>query len=277
MDQESKNCVLLLVEDNPADADLVRALLESDRQKQYDFMHVTHLAQAMDRLRDEQIDVMLLDLRLPDTSGVDTVRTVKLASRSVPIIVLTGSDEDSVGQDCIDAGAQDFLRKDEMRPLILRKAIDFALSRQREADRRQADETLTAFRSMSSESSGTMITAMLAGTGPLREREPEFFNEISHEYNGILRSYFDHVRGKLEKPRMEMESLITRLGENGAGPRDLIDVHVRALDELVMLMDNDYGTYITVEGRLLALELMGILVEFYRVGTRRRGFDGGLS
>ncbi|MCB1217849.1 response regulator [bacterium] len=277
MDQESKNCVLLLVEDNPADADLVRALLESDRQKHYQFMHVTHLAQAMDRLRDEQIDVMLLDLRLPDTSGVETVKTVKLASRTVPIIVLTGSDEESVGLDCIDAGAQDFLRKDEMRPLILRKAIEFALSRQREADRRQADETMSAFRSMSSESSSTMITAMLAGTGPLREREPELFNEISLEYNGILRDYFDHVRGKLEKPRDAMESLVTRLGENGAGPRDLIDVHVRALDELVMLMDSDYGTYITVEGRLLALELMGILVEFYRVGTRRRGFDGGLS
>ena len=66
-----------------------------------------------------------------------------------------------------------------------------------------------------------------------------------------------------------MEKLITQLGDAGGGPRDLLDVHLASLDQLIGKENPAKSQAFAVEGRLLALEMMGLLVDFYRVGQRR--------
>jgi two-component system, cell cycle sensor histidine kinase and response regulator CckA len=129
---EIRNFVLLLVEDDDGDADLVRELLEHVDQVAYEVVHVRTLREALATLPARPVDVVLLDLRLADADGVDAVRAVRAAAGSVPIVVLTGADEDDLAFDCLEAGAQDFLLKSELRGLTLRRSIHYAISRLRE-------------------------------------------------------------------------------------------------------------------------------------------------
>lgn len=129
---EIRNFVLLLVEDDDGDADLVRELLDHIDQVSYEVVHVRTLRETLATLPSRQIDVVLLDLRLEDAEGLEAVRKVRAAAEEVPIVVLTGADDDSMAFDCLEAGAQDYLLKAEIRGLTLRRSIHYAISRLRE-------------------------------------------------------------------------------------------------------------------------------------------------
>jgi two-component system cell cycle sensor histidine kinase/response regulator CckA len=126
--------VLLLVEDNPADAELVGEMLDwPGAPAPYVMRHVTRLSEAEQILRTTSIDVVLLDLRLPDAAGVECVHALLAISRATPIIVLSGLSDETLALTCIDAGAQDYLNKEELRPALLRRTIDRSMTRMKEA------------------------------------------------------------------------------------------------------------------------------------------------
>src|ERR1041384_3062615 len=87
---------ILLVEDNPGDARLLREALKDVANYHFDLEHVERLSQALERLRREPFDVVLLDLSLPDGQGLDSLTPVRDAAPSVPILVLTGLDDEEV-------------------------------------------------------------------------------------------------------------------------------------------------------------------------------------
>jgi CheY-like chemotaxis protein len=261
--------VLLLVEDNPGDADLVREMLEVAAEGQFQVHHVTRLNEAIDKLKTAEVDVVLLDLRLPDGSGVQSVESVRSVAGEVPIVVLTGTDDEKLALSCIDAGAQDFLFKGEVRPVALRRAIGYAITRLREAQLRELQDTLERYRELTG-GARTSVTASLAGMGALRQRLPAEFTDCVGLYRRLVDDYLEQLVLRRPKPRHEMERLATVLGDAGAGPRDLLDVHVSALDEAVKGKDGERSRSLAVEGRLLALEMMGLLLDYYRMGLRRR-------
>ena len=84
---------ILLVEDNPGDALLVRVLLEEAGTDRFDVKDVGRLGEAIERLAEEDFSVVLLDLSLPDSQGLDTVEQVRTAAPRAPIVVLSGLDE----------------------------------------------------------------------------------------------------------------------------------------------------------------------------------------
>jgi len=134
---------ILLVEDNPGDADLIQDLLsESTRLPAIRVIHVVSLSAAMAVLRSLPVEAVLLDLRLPDGSGVQCVDTVRAEAHDVPIVVLTGLDDDELAMSCIAAGAQDYLSKLEVRSRTLIRAIDHAVARAREVLERRRSERL---------------------------------------------------------------------------------------------------------------------------------------
>src|SRR5690606_33347448 len=100
---------ILLVEDNPGDARLLRELLRESGSLKFDLAHVDRLSEARERLAVEPADVVLLDLSLPDAHGLDSVRGMLEAAPGTPIIVLTGLDDDATAVQAVQAGAQDFL------------------------------------------------------------------------------------------------------------------------------------------------------------------------
>jgi signal transduction histidine kinase len=134
---------ILLVEDNPGDAVYIQDLLtEGPSSPPVLVTHVLSLSEAIAVLRrQDPFEVVLLDLRLPDGSGVECVDAVRARARDVPIVVLTGLDDDELAISCIAAGAQDYLSKQEVRSRSLSRAIDHAVARVREvAASRRAQE-----------------------------------------------------------------------------------------------------------------------------------------
>lgn len=146
---------ILLIEDNPGDARLVEELLAetADRSESTggsddgrpNVRHADRLADGLGRLDTEPVDVVLLDLGLPDSTGLETLETVRGHSRGIPIVVLTGLDDETVGDRAVQRGAQEYLVKDELTPPLLRRSLRHAI------DRKRFDRTRTALHRASRE------------------------------------------------------------------------------------------------------------------------------
>ena len=122
---------ILLVEDNHADRELVLELLAEYQQHRIAIRHASTLAEAKAALADDGADCILLDLGLPDSYGMETVREVRAAAQDVPIVVLTGLDDEEVGVAALQEGAQDFLAKGWMSGPALVRSIRYAEERNR--------------------------------------------------------------------------------------------------------------------------------------------------
>jgi PAS domain S-box-containing protein len=127
---------VLLVEDNPADVDLVREALHEVALVRFFVESAARLSDALARLEAGGIDLVLLDLGLPDSQGLDTFRTLQDAAPNVPVIVLTGNVDQSIGLGAVSEGAQDYLVKGEVTGNSLARSARHAIAR------RRADEAL---------------------------------------------------------------------------------------------------------------------------------------
>ena len=269
---------VLLVEDNVAEAELYRDYLgDSAAPNGITVTHDTRLGAALARFAAglPEFDVVLLDLSLPDAQGVDTIGQLRARTEHTPIVVLTGAPDHSMAMECIDAGATDYLLKSEVRPHTLRRAIGYAQTRRREAELRELRRVIERLRGLTSRDLEAPVTALMAGMGPLAARQPTVYAELFAGYRALLEQYLRYLVFHHPKPQDEMERFATTLGDQEAGPRDLLDLHVSALEEGSGLVGARQRHAEIVEGRLLALELMGLLVDYYRSGHRRRFHPGG--
>jgi signal transduction histidine kinase/DNA-binding response OmpR family regulator len=124
---------VLLVEDNPGDADLVRFALEEGAEAgAFELDHVARLSVALARVAESTPDVILLDLSLPDASGLDGLRRLNEAAPDIPVVVLTGSSSGEIGSTAIQGGAQDYLIKGTDAALVPR-ALRYAIERHERA------------------------------------------------------------------------------------------------------------------------------------------------
>src|SRR5437870_2391463 len=102
---------ILLVEDNAGDARLLREVLRDAGTAPFELDHVERLQDALRALREAHFDVVLLDLSLPDAQGLDTLTQTHENAPDMPIIVLTGNDDETLGLQAVKTGAQDYLIK----------------------------------------------------------------------------------------------------------------------------------------------------------------------
>jgi signal transduction histidine kinase/ActR/RegA family two-component response regulator len=124
---------LLLVEDNPGDAGLVRAALGeiSTPDDEFQSVHAVRLGQAFEYAAETSFDLILLDLSLPDAKGLDTVTRMTAAAPSVPIVVMTGMNDQSVAIEAMRMGAQDYLVKGQVDEAMLGRTIRYAIERKK--------------------------------------------------------------------------------------------------------------------------------------------------
>ena len=122
---------ILLVEDNPGDARLLRELLREAPSLRFELMQVDRLSDARRRMEQEGGDVILLDLSLPDAHGLETVTGMLEVAGDAPIIVLTGLDDETTALKAVQAGAQDYLVKGNVDGALLGRAIRYAVERKR--------------------------------------------------------------------------------------------------------------------------------------------------
>ncbi|MFC7138744.1 bacterio-opsin activator domain-containing protein [Halosimplex aquaticum] len=132
---------VLLIEDNPGDVRLVEELLDgaTDGSRTAtdesglrigELRHADTLDEGL-RALDETTDVVLLDLGLPDSTGIDTLEAVRDRSRAVAIVVLTGLSDEATGARAVQQGAQEYLVKDELTPPLLGRALRHAIERKK--------------------------------------------------------------------------------------------------------------------------------------------------
>lgn len=128
---------VLLVEDDPGDALLVEELV-ADAEPGMRLGWVRTLAEAADRLRVEVPDCVLLDLHLPDAQGLEALAEIRLHNDQVPVVVMTGLDQERAGLAALASGAQDYLVKGRVEPELFTRAVRYAIQR-KQAERTSAD------------------------------------------------------------------------------------------------------------------------------------------
>ena len=126
----SERLRILLIEDNPGDADLIRELL-TEEDMAVSIECTSRLATALERVRQDRFDVILLDLGLPDSSGLGTLLAMRQQAADVPIVVLTGNNDERMGLAAIQDGAQDYFVKGQVRGNMLMHAVQYAIERKR--------------------------------------------------------------------------------------------------------------------------------------------------
>jgi two-component system, NarL family, sensor histidine kinase UhpB len=122
---------VLLIEDNPGDARLVEAALSEVVKPRFSLRHADRLSTGLLDLAAERVDVILLDLGLPDSQGMETLEAVRTFARRTPVVVLSGSQDEQVALEAVQASAQDFIVKAHADSYILARSLCYAIERKR--------------------------------------------------------------------------------------------------------------------------------------------------
>lgn len=219
---------VLLVEDSRTSVLLVQTLLQDDPHETFDLHVEGTLGGGVARLQREHFDLILLDLTLPDSSGLATVDAMFKAAKGVGIVVLTSISDEEMGLAALRHGAQDFLVKDETYRRVLLRAVKYARQRS-EAEReiREAKElaefatrSKSSFIANLSHELRTPLNAvigfsemMLEGmTGAMGDKQREYTNDI-HKSGRYLLGLIGTVLdiSKIEANKLELHNGIVDL------------------------------------------------------------------
>jgi signal transduction histidine kinase len=193
---------ILLIEDNAGDARLIAALLEDAAAfgLQAELVAVDKLAAGVERLRAGGIDLVLLDLGLPESSGLETVQRLRTAvPRLPPLVVMSGLNDEDVAVQALQSGAQDYLVKGRVEPSALARTIRYAIGRHR------AEEVLKNELERSRE---------LADERAIRRRaegESESLRRLLDEREQLLRLLAHEVRQPLHNAAAALQSALNTL------------------------------------------------------------------
>jgi PAS domain S-box-containing protein len=173
---------VLLIEDNPADARLIREMLLADERWQFRLFKAATLQEGMQALNQTRCRLVLLDLSLPDSHGLETLLTISQASRDAAIVVLTGNDDEGMGLQAVKVGAQDYLVKSDVDSRLLVRSMRYAMERHRIESmvRRREQE----YRSLIDDVFNTSMVAVLILDHAYRV---VWCNEATEVYFGIKR------------------------------------------------------------------------------------------
>lgn len=133
---DDKPTRILLIEDNPGDARLIELMLNDARGFPFEIEFADRLTEGLETLETKEFDVVILDLTLPDSSGLETFTQLHDHALQIPIIVLTGFADEELAVSAVREGAQDYLVKGELDGNLLARACRYAL------ERHKADQAL---------------------------------------------------------------------------------------------------------------------------------------
>src|SRR5271167_4982511 len=209
---------VLLIEDNPGDADLVRLRLV-EGQSPVSVNCVNRLADGLASLTVETPSVVLLDLNLPDSRGAETFRRVMDHAPHVPVVVLSGQDDEALAMKAVHQGVQDYLVKGDITSKHLERALRYAVERQGllrslEISRKQQLEFKNQFLSHVSHELRTpltcihqYVTLLLDGlAGPLSPDQADHLKTVLRSVNqlhAMIRDLLEATRAEGGKLRVE--------------------------------------------------------------------------
>lgn len=120
---------ILIIEDNTSDIQTIKSYFDSMHGKKYNIVDCSTLYEGINLLRRQKFDAILLDLWLPDSTGLSTLETIRDTGADLPIVVLTTENNDQTGLELIKNGAQDYLEKSRLQRGNLEKSLTYAIER----------------------------------------------------------------------------------------------------------------------------------------------------
>ena len=185
---------VLLAEDNAADVLLIREALRDSPLVKFEITHVERLSEVRQRLCTGEFDVVLVDLGLPDSQGLETYRQVRACVGGVPIIVLTGLDDEVMGIGALREGAQEYLIKGQLSESSLARVLRYAIDKKDIEDRLRQAQKMEA------------LGQLTAG--------------VAHDFNNLLTVIQGRANLLLLKPDAGVEEVAESLHEiNAAAER----------------------------------------------------------
>jgi signal transduction histidine kinase len=195
---------VLVVEDNAGDARLLREMFSKERPGSFEVTHLLRISEALTHLSTTQVDIILLDMGLPDGHGLETVRRTRLVAPNVPVIVLTGLDDEALAAEAMKEGAQDYLIKGQIENRALPRALRHAIERHR----MQAETDLIRTHQL--------------------EFKDEFLSHVSHELRSPLNAIYQFVTILLDK----------LAGEVNPDQHQYLEIVLRNVKQLQAMIDD---------------------------------------
>src|SRR5689334_8840512 len=215
---------LLLVEDNKADAYLLMEMLEQVDEQQWHIVQAKRLSTALEYLSHANFSVILLDLSLPDSKGLDTVSRIRAAAQNTPIVVLTGTDDREFALQAVALGAQDYFVKGEIAQEMLVRSLRYAIERERILKQLQESERRTLM--------------ALEKERELNQLKSKFVSMVSHEFRTpmtTIRLCAEKLRGN--NPQLDQERKDRYLELMQGSISDMLQL----LDEVLLLARSEAG------------------------------------
>lgn len=122
---------VLLIEDNPGDARLIQEVLSETANLNFELIWVDQLESGIELVTKDVFNVVLLDLSLPDSHGMETIIGFRAKAPAIPIVVLTGLDDEEVAINAVQHGAQDYLIKGQVNSAVILRSLRYAIERHR--------------------------------------------------------------------------------------------------------------------------------------------------
>jgi signal transduction histidine kinase len=187
---------ILLVEDDLAEARLLHEVLKSFGLNQFNLVHVKRLGEALQQLKQNCFDVILLDLTLPDSQGLDSLKSIIHHAPNLPVVVLTNTNDDQLAIAAVRQGAQDYLVKRNINVEGLVRSLQYAIERKRVAEiLREENEVL--------EHQIREQTAQLIKAQKINQFKSDFVAMFSHDFRNPLTTIIASA-GLLQQNKYEL-------------------------------------------------------------------------
>ncbi|MBF0310800.1 MAG: response regulator transcription factor [Magnetococcales bacterium] len=259
-----KQARILIVEDHPGERELLHENLQEAESAFFSLspLDASDLTGAVEILEKHVVDLVLLDLNLPDSTSLNTFLYLKERFPDLAVLVLTSLEDELLGIEAIRQGAQDYLIKGRLDGFILGRALRYALERQNLLNELER----LRFRQRQHQEM-SQLESYSKSTSPEGGR----IFSLAPSYGALVRQYVFASRERQARPSASVQGLAQRLAAMGAGARDVVRLHVKVLKETGNWSTSAEERAFGVDARLALVELLGNLADLYRETALHKG------